>query len=98
MTTNIHYCVNTLKAEKRIKIEGHIGFWSVIDDLNGFVLLEHNTYGDEAGYFVVKANKFKWKEITLKSGEKITVPFFESSEAYETYDNIRTALEDYDLI
>ena len=93
---NNHNCVNALKAEKRIKVKDYIGAWSVIDDLNGYVLLEHNTYGDETCYLVVKASDFEWKEFTKKStGEKVLLPYF--SDAYETYDDIETALDDYDL-
>ena len=45
MNMNIHNCVDCLKGEPTIRVYGYVGFWSVIDDLNGYVLLEHNTYG-----------------------------------------------------
>ena len=64
MTPNIHNCVNAIKDEKRIKVEAYRGFWSVIDDHNGYVLLEHNTYGDETCYLEICVEK-------LKSGSKI---------------------------
>lgn len=93
---NNHNCVNTLKAEKLIKVATYTGTWSVIDDYNGYVLLEHNTWGDETCLLVAKAKDFIWKEFTIKStGEKILLPYFETT--YETYDDIRTALDDYDL-
>lgn len=38
--------------KEKIKVEGHRGTWSVIDELfkfgKRFYLLEHNTYGDDA--------------------------------------------------
>lgn len=96
---NNHNCVNTLKNEKRIMVEGYRGFWSVIDDHEGYVLLEHNTYGDETCYLVFKANEFNWKEIILKNGEKIIVPFIDGlTTVYETYDDIITCLEDECII
>lgn len=93
---NVHNCVNTLKTVKKIKVEGYLGAWSVIDDLNGYVLLEHNTYGDETCYLIAKAKNFEWREFTKKTtGEKVILPYF--SETYETYDSIEIALEDYNL-
>lgn len=97
MNANIHNCVDCLKAEKRIKVEGYRGFWSVIDDHNGYVLLEHNTWGDETCYLVFKAKDFNWKEITLKTGEKIVVPYV-AALVFETYDDIITCLEDEGII
>ena len=99
MNANIHNCVNAIKTEKRIKVANYRGFWSVIDDHQGYVLLEHNTYGDETCSLVVKAKDFIWKEITLKSGELIIVPFFDlTTTVYETYDDIVTCLEDEGII
>lgn len=99
MTPNLHNCVNALKNEKRIKVAGYRGFWSVIDDHEGYVLLEHNTYGDESCYLVFKAKEFIWKEITLKSGEVITVPYIDlATTVFETYDDIITCLEDECII
>ena len=97
MTANIHNCVDALKSEKRIKVEGYVGFWSVIDDHEGYVLVEHNTYGDETCYLVFKAKNFEWKEFTLKSGEQITAPFV-STTVFETFDDIITCLEDEEII
>lgn len=91
--------VNTLRAVERIKVEGYRGFWSVIDEYEQYVLLEHNTYGDETCYLVVDANQFSWKDISLKSGITIRAPFFASgSSVFETYDDIATALEDEGII
>ena len=100
INTNAHNCVNTLKAESKIKLANYFGFWSVIDELNGYVLLEHNDLGDETCCIVVKASDFEWKQFTKKSnGEKVLLPFFnEKCSVYETYDNIKTCLEDYGLI
>ena len=95
MNTNAHNCVDTLKREKNIKVINYKGFWSVIDDYEGYVLLEHNTYGDESFYLVVKAKDFIWKEI---SANKV-VPFFDQiADVYETYDDIKTCLEDMCII
>ena len=97
MEANIHNCVNVLKEAKAIKVKGYVGAWAVIDDMNGYVLLEHNTYGDETCYLVAKAKDYINKAFVKKAtGEKVILPYIE--EAYETYDDIETALEDYDLI
>lgn len=95
MTENIHNCVNTLKDNKRIYIENHTGFWSVIDDYKGYVLLEHNTYGDETNYYVAKANNFYYRE---SKKFNTFIPYFKECDVYETYDDIETALNDYELI
>lgn len=99
MTPNIHNCVNALKNEKRIKVVGYEGYWSVIDDHKGYVLLEHNTFGDETCYLVFKAKDFFWQERTLRNGETITVPCIPlSTTIFETYDDITTCLEDEGII
>lgn len=99
MTANIHNCVNTLKAEKRIKVADYKGTWSVIDDHDGYVLLEHNTYGDETCYLVIKANEFEWKAFNTKDGSEVVLPFFPAtSYVYETYDDIESCLEDEGII
>lgn len=98
MTNNVHNCVDALKAVKRIIIENHYGSWSVIDDFKGYVLLEHNTYGDETNYFIAKANKFTYKNYKNKEGVVMMLPTFNESDVYETYDDIETALNDYELI
>lgn len=97
---NTHNCVNTLKSEKNIKLANYYGCWSVIDDYRGFVLLEHNEYGDETCYLVVKASDFEWKEFIKKStGEKVLLPYFsDKCSVYETYDDIVTCLEDYEVL
>ena len=95
MNANVHNCVDTLKKERKIKVINYKGFWSVIDDFEGYVLLEHNTYGDETCYLVVKASDFVWKEISTN----VIVPFFDQlAYIYETYDDIKTCLEDEGLI
>lgn len=97
---NNHNCVNVLKNEKRIVVEHYRGFWSVIDDHEGYVLLEHNTYGDETCYLVVLAKEFTWKEFKLSTtGVKIVAPYFDTTTTtYETYDDIITCLEDEGII
>ena len=99
MNANLHNCVDCLKAEQRIKVFGYKGFWSVIDDLNGFVLLEHNTFGDETCYLVTRASDFEWRQVTLRNGDIFNVPYFSATTyIYETYDDIQTCLEDEGLI
>ena len=89
-----------LKKARKIKVENYIGLWSVIDDLNGYVLLEHNTYGDETCYLVAKANDFTLKDFIKKSTEeKVKIPFLpETATIFETYDGIEICLEDEGII
>ena len=98
MYTNSMACVEALKKEKQIKVEGYIGLWSVIDSYEGWVLLEHNTYGDETNLLVVKAKFFLWQDIKFKNGDIKRLPVFDISDVYETFDDIETALTDYGLI
>ena len=80
------------------KVKGYTNRWSVIDEAKGFVLLENNTWGDETCYLVVrKSVKAFDREYTRKSdGEKVILPTIEAK-TYETYDDILTAISDYDL-
>lgn len=95
MNKNLHICVDLLKNEGLIKVQGFKGFWSVIDDLEGFVLLEHITYGDETCYIVARASDFEWRKIRLRNNEVVNVPFFSLNvTTYETFDDIQTCLED----
>lgn len=95
MNKNLHNCVDLLKHERLIKVVGFNGFWSVIDDLEGYVLLEHNTHGDETCYVVARASDFEWRQIRLRNNEVVNVPYFSlNSRIYETFDDIRTCLED----
>jgi len=93
-------CIDTLRKAKAIKVENCVGFWSVIDYSHGYVMLEHNTFGDETEYLVIKATEFVMKNFTNKiTGETHSRPFFPSSVPYyETFDGIGEALEDYELI
>lgn len=90
--------VKCLKQERKIIVNGYYGSWSIIDDYKGYVLLEHNTYGDETCYLIVQADKVYWDNQRIKDGKLISIPSFWSSDVYETYDDIETALNDYDLI
>ena len=90
--------VECLKKESIIKVEGREGSYSVIDDYHGYVMLEHNTYGEE-DILVAKASDFIWKEYTnRKTGEKVNRPFFRQVDTYSTYDDIETTLYDWNLI
>lgn len=99
INANLHNCVSVLQDQPRIKVEGYNGFWSVIDDHDGYVLVEHNTYGDETCYLVFRAWEFRWKEITLRTGAVEIMPFIDDDvDVYETYDDIITCLEDECII
>lgn len=80
------------------KVKGYTNRWSVIDQAHGFSLLENNTYGDETCYLLVRTKSVpKNREYTRKrDGEKIMLPTIEAK-VYETYDDIETAMSDYDL-
>ena len=92
--------IEILKSAKEIKVEDYIGLWSVIDDLNGYVLLEHNTYGDETCYLVAKSEDFILRDFIKKSTEKkVKLPYLpKTAEVFETYDDIETCLEDEGII
>lgn len=98
MTKNLHNCVDLLKHKRLIKVEGFNGFWSVIDDLDGYVLLEHNTHGDETCYIVARARDFEYRQIRLRTNEVANVAYFSLNTIYETFDDIQTCLEDEGLI
>lgn len=97
MNTHSMACVEALKKEKQIRVDGYIGLWSVIDSYNGFILLEHNTYGDETNLLVARAKDFIWKDIKFKNGNIKRLPVFDITDVYETYDDIETALQDFGL-
>lgn len=92
-------CAHALYRERKIYVEGYVGSWTAIDDRDGWVLLEHNQWGDETNLLLVYAPEFIWRVYVSKIGEKCYRPFFpHNSQIYETYDDIVTALEDFCLI
>ncbi len=97
MTNDIYSTINKLKTEQKIHVEGYRGFWSVIDTHLNYLLLEHNTYGDETCYLVVDARKTEMKRFHKKDGT-LTPPIPNFPHAFETYDDITTCLEDEGII
>lgn len=89
-----------------IKVEGRYGLWSIVDarvnDDAIYALLEHNEYGDETAYLLVKMptknNCYLVRED--RYGTQISKTYYLRSkfEIAETYDDIVTALIDEDLI
>jgi hypothetical protein len=88
-----------------IKLEGHVGLWTVIDaifyDGNLYGLLEHNTYGDETAYQIVKLNRDDYREYWLecKGSDKegsYYIPV--SRQIAETCDDLITGLQDYGML
>lgn len=99
MNENLHNCVALLEKEGFIKVAGYNGSWSVIDNFKGYVLLEHNTYGDETCYLVVRASDFEWRQFRLRNNEVVNAPYFSlNTIIYETFDDIKTCLEDEGII
>lgn len=85
---------------EHVRIEGRIGTWYEIDRryINNelYLLLEHEKYGDEAAGLLVKMPPIqKLKIIDINNKQKILIP--DDYEIGETYDNIDTALEDYNI-
>ena len=89
---------------ENIKIEGRIGTWYEIDDMqvgnDYYKLFESCVYGDEAGAILVKLpqEKFEIKDhVTRFSSEKVYfIP--KECEVAETWDDIETALEDEGIL
>ena len=97
--SNISNCIEILKKEKKIKVGSYIGYWSVIDDLHGYVLLEHNTWGDETCSLVAKASDFQWKTFRHHLTDiPFRIPYFENDQVFETYDDIETCLKDEGIL
>ena len=88
--------IGIISEAKKIKVDGYRGFWSVVDSLGGYVMLEHNTYGDEMCYLVVWAGDIALiTRLNSRTGERETIPHVdESVVVYETYDDIQTCLKD----
>lgn len=94
-----------INKKTNIKLEGHIGLWTVIDAIfyegNFYGLLEHNTYGDETAYQVVRLNRDDYKEYWLvcKGIDKEGSYYVPSSrQLTETYDDLITGLQDYGML
>jgi hypothetical protein len=99
--------VYMLGIDKRtnIKLEGHIGLWTVTDaifyDGNFYGLLEHNTYGDETEAQVVKLNNDNYREhwLICKGSDKEGSYYIpESRQLTGTWDDLITGLQDYGML
>ena len=95
----------SINKKTNIKLEGHVGLWTVIDaifyDGDFYGLLEHNTYGDEAEYQVVRLNRKDYREYWLvcKDGsnqESYYIPW--SRQLTGTWDDLITGLQDYGML
>lgn len=85
---------------EHVRIEGRIGTWYEIDRryINNelYLLLEHEKYGDEAAGLLIKMPPIqKLKIIDINNKPTILIP--DDYEIGETYDDIETTLEDYDI-
>lgn len=86
------------RSQERFLVKDYIGFWSIIDDFKQYIMLEHNDYGDETCYLIVKKGTSVDKTYILKrTGERIVIPTFEDI-ICETYDGIISALIEEELI
>lgn len=80
---------------ERIVVDGYRGAWSVIDTTKRkgitYGLLEHNVYGDETCYLIVKMDSNFEEGFTTKLGN----PYVKyHGKVWETWDDIETALDD----
>jgi hypothetical protein len=78
-----------------IKVNGYRGTWSIVDGhdviksyrtLERYALLEHDFYGDETCFLVIKDDERYWT-YNIYNGP-----------VYETFDGIETCLEDEGII
>ena len=81
---------------ENIKVEDYRGLWYVIDEDMGYLLLEHQTYGDETCHLVVKKNDYYYKKFQLRDGDEVELRVYRN--AYETFDDIETCLSDEGII
>lgn len=87
-----------------IKLEGHIGLWTVVEAIfykgNFYGLLEHNKYGDETSYQVVKLNRDDYREYWLICyGDKEGSYYIpESRQLTCTWDDLITGMQDYGML
>jgi hypothetical protein len=94
-----------IDKKTNIKLEGHIGLWTVIDAIfykgDFYGLLEHNTYGDETEMQVVKLNNNDYREYWLVckdiyKRESYYIPA--SRQLTGTWDDLITGLQDYGML
>ena len=76
------------------KVQGYTGRWSLVDQVEGYGLLENNTWGDETFYLVVKMDQDPaMKRYKNKDDEVVKLPTIREV-ICETYDGLEVALED----
>lgn len=85
---------------EHIRIHDRIGTWYEIDrkyiNNNLYLLLEHEEYSDETSSLLIKVPPIQKLQIeNTRSGRHIFIPA--EYEIGETYDDIETALEDYNI-
>lgn len=66
--------MSKITDKNKIKVEGHRGTWSVIEEVHAyrqtFYLLEHNTYGEDANLIAIDdTGKLILEDITDGIGE-----------------------------
>lgn len=91
-----------LDMKSKIKCEGYRGFYTIIDAATYksevYVLLEHNTYGDEVAYVlaVLPTACLRWYVVDKYNGQQEKSFFIRERDILEdTYDSIDIAIHDH---
>lgn len=91
-----------LDKKTSIKCEGYIGYWSIIDaatyDGRVHILLEHNTYGDDAQFIlaILPVTCLIWYVVDKCNGKQNKSFFIRMGDILEeTYNTISDALGDH---
>lgn len=91
-----------LDRKSNIKCEGYRGLYTIIDAAvyksEVYVLLEHNTYGDEAPYnlAVLPTACLRWYVVEKFNGKEEKSFFIRERDILEeTYDSIDIAIQDH---
>jgi hypothetical protein len=92
-----------LDKKTSIKCEGHRGFWSIIDAATYksevYVLLEHNTYGDEASFLlaVLPCTCLRWYVVDKMNGQQDKAFFIREQDVLnDGWDSIEDLIMDVD--
>ena len=91
-----------LDKKSKIKCEGHIGAYTIIDaavyEGDVYVLLEHDWYGDETALLlaVLEPDYFRWYVVETSSGKQKKQFFIVSRNILgDSFDSIDIAMNDY---
>ena len=91
-----------LDRRSNIKCEGYRGFYTIIDAATFknevYVLLEHNTYGDEVAYnlAVLPLSCLRWYIVDKMNGKQNKYFFIREKDILEeSYDSIDIAIDDH---